>query len=920
MNYYKIYSSLLFAALCFLIGNQAIAQMQDQAYIDLIKKHTTDDRFLPKSLKSFPHSDEIPSPLEHFGTIIGEPGVMHHTQDIYAYYQILADKSDRMQMVQVKESEEGRPIQLLIISSKENLSKLEAYKEGMKKLSDPRTLDEEAARELISEIKPMYYLNGGLHSTEMGSPEMLMELAFRLVVEESAELQNIRENVITLINPVSEPDGRDKQVDWYHRYTKHRDVIDDGFRRSAPYWGKYVFHDNNRDGLQVSQALTKAIFEVFYEYHPIAMLDLHESVPLLYISTGTGPYNTYVDPISIGEWQVMANHDLTQATAEGLPGVFTWAFYNGWWPGYAVWVANNHNSIGRFYETFGNSGANTYLRDLRNGRYAGDPAHTRQWYRPDPPTEQVLWSARNNVNYMQTGTVASLSYAANNGSTILMNYYQKGQNNVDYWKKGDVFAYRIPTEQRDPAQVAYLLKQLRVQGIEVHQRTTGDHAGEYVVLLNQPYSGFADALLSKQKYPQNAKHNPYDDIAWTYGLMYGVEVEQIKDSTGFDRKGLELLTEEKEYVGSVSAKGSRVFIPYKAQQTLLPMLYKLGEKHTDLKVSMAIEEKGEAIPAGTVMIEGLPKNAVSEITDMGLDVTRASRLPEVTSRQVKLPRIGIYHTWYNTQAEGWARYTFEQRGIPYTSIDKDDLKNGDLRSQYDVIVVPHTRGNVVQMIHGIESKWGPLPYTKTEAYPHHGYPDSSPDITGGPGFKGMDELKTFVEQGGALITLANSTRMAAETGIARELRPLSTGNLFHPGSIVTAKARRSDHFIMNGYPEITHVFRGNLQLYQVGKYHRNSIVLQYGTGQLKDEKVYKGDILGMPEYEPVMDTTKKSKEPYVLSGMVRNENRINGQGAIFDLPVGEGRVIAFTFNPLHRFLNHHDAPMLWNAILNWDAE
>jgi len=440
-------------------------------------------------------------------------------------------------------------------------------------------------------------------------------------------------------------------------------------------------------------------------------------------------------------------------------------------------------------------------------------------------------------------------------------------------------------------------------------------------LLNQPYSSFADALLSRQEYPQNAKHNPYDDIAWTYGLMYGVEVEQVKDSSGFSTEGLQLLEKDANYVGTASSKGSRLVINYKAQQTVLPMLYKLRETHDKLSVKITSEAKGgeDTLQAGSLLLEGLPKDAVSEINAMGLDVERTSRLPDVAARSLKLPRIAIYHTWYNTQAEGWARFTFEQRGIPYTSIEKDDLKAGNLRSKYDVILVPHTSGSVEQMIHGIESSWGPMPYTKTEAFPHHGYPDSSPDITGGPGFKGMDELKNFVEQGGALITLANATRMAAETGIARELEPLSTGNLFHPGSIVTAKVRNTGHFIMNGYPEITHVFRGNLQLYQVGKYHRNSIVLQYGTGQLKDEQVYKGKILGMPDYVPQTDSTKKSKEPYVLSGMVRNPDRINGQGAIFDLPVGEGRVIAFTFNPLHRFLNHHDAPMLWNAILNWDA-
>ncbi|WP_347924383.1 M14 family zinc carboxypeptidase [Pontimicrobium sp. SW4] len=913
--------------LCTIAFTQVFAQNIDKAYADLIKKHTTDERFLPRSMQTFPASSILPSPLEHFGTIIGAPGVMHHTKDIYNYYKILASKSDRMEMVTITNSEEGRPIHLLIISSPENLKNLETYKQNLNKLADPRTIKENEVESLVLKTKPMYYLNGGLHSTEMGSPEMLMELVFRLLAEESSEMDNIRDNVITLINPVSEPDGRDKQVDWYYRYTKSKKEFDDGMRGSSPYWGKYVFHDNNRDGLQVSQALTKAIFDVFYEYHPVGMLDLHESVALLYISTGTGPYNTYIDPITIGEWQVMGNHDLTQVTAEGLPGVFTWAFYNGWWPGYGIWVANNHNATGRFYETFGNGGGNTFMRDLSNTRYAGDPVHSRQWYRPVPPTEKVLWSSRNNINYMQSGVVASLSYAANNGNQLLKNFYQKGVNNINKWKHGGKYAYVISKDQRDPNMTAYLVNQLRVQGIDVHLRNKGDNKGEYVVLLNQPYSGFADALLSKQNYPKTAKHNPYDDIAWTYGLMYGVDVKTVAKADGFSTSNLELLTEDVSVKGSDSGSGSNLIINYKAQNEVLPLLYKVASSSKEAKINITtkpITVKKKPLGSGSIIISGADKNTVNLIKDMGLDVVKASSVSNESTKTIKLPRIAIYHTWYNTQAEGWARFTFENRSIPYTSIDKDDLKNGNLNNRFDVVLIPHTSGNVETMIHGIDTKWGPMPYTKTDEFPHHGYPDATDDMTGGPGFDGMDNLKKFVENGGTLITLANATRMAAETGITRELTPLSTGNLYHPGSLVTTKVRNKGHHIMNGYPEITHVFRGNLQMYQVGKYQRDHMVMQYGTSQLKDEKVYEGEIMGMVDYKPdsiaVAKSKEKSKHKYVLSGMVKNEDKIVGQGAIFDIPVGKGHVVAFTFNPLHRYLNHHDAPMLWNAIINWDVK
>lgn len=269
---------------------------------------------------------EIPSPLDYFGQVIGAPGIRHKTKEIFGYYQLLAEKSPHLSIKQAETTEEGHPIFMVIIGSYESMENLDSYKNHLSRLADPRITTPDEAEKILETAKPVYYLNGGMHSTEMGSPEMLMELAYRLVTTEDKTIRQIRNNVIVLINPVSEPDGRDKLVDWYYRYTKTRTEWDDGFPRSAPYWGKSIFHDSNRDGLQVSQAITKGIFSIFFEWHPTDMLDLHESVPLLYISTRTGTYNEQVDPVMIGEWQIMANHDITTLATQGIPGAFTGRF------------------------------------------------------------------------------------------------------------------------------------------------------------------------------------------------------------------------------------------------------------------------------------------------------------------------------------------------------------------------------------------------------------------------------------------------------------------------------------------------------------------------------------------------------------------------------------------------------------------
>lgn len=900
-----------------------LAQQIDEQYNGKIREYTTDPQFLPSIVLDLPDDPNIPSPLEHFGQIIGAPGVMHHTSEIYAYYEALAKASPLIKVEQIGTTEEGRPIKLVVIGSETSMGRLTHYQQQLARLSDPRKVSSAEALEIIKDSKPVYYLNGGLHSTEMGSPEMLMELAYRLVAGHSDYIKNILDNVIVLINPASEPDGRDKQVDWYYRYTKSRKEYDDGFPRSTPYWGKYVFHDNNRDGIQVSQALSKAIFKVYYKWHPSVMLDLHESVPLLYISTGTGPYNDYMDPITIGEWQTMANNEITSMAAQGLPGTFTWAFFDGWWPGYAMWVANNHNSIGRFYETFGNAGANTYLRDLSKQKYAGDPATSREWYRPAPPTQEVYWSSRNNTNYMQAGVLASLTYAADNGKLLLHNFYKKGVNAIEKGKTGTPKAFVVPKAQKDPAMVAYLINQLRMQGIEVHETKPGSKEGEYVVLLDQPYRNLAITLLTKQAYPKEAKFPPYDDIAWTLGLLYGVEVK-AEDEVKFGANDLKMVTSDVVYKGEVEGNGNTYVLDYKAQNTVLPAMYWVKSQNKKATLSVLDEMQvvgGDTLLPGSVIFKGLTRGQSDKIgSQYQLDLIAVANAPGGKQHEVTLPRVAIYHSWFSTQDEGWSRYTFDERGIPYTSIDKDDLKAGGLRKKFDVILVPRMRGNVGDFIYGVDSKFGPMPFTKTAEYPSHGMPDATNDMTGGPGMEGMGQLKAFIDAGGVVVTLDNSTKMVAETGIARELEPYQASGLFHPGSVVTVKARQSNSPVLYGYPGTFHVFRGNGPLFQVDKYNRGMMVLQYGTKPLKDEIPYTGPVMGMPDRKVEKEKKEEGKKdaPYVLSGMVRNEQAIIGHGGIFNVPQGAGRVIAFTFDPLHRYLNHHDAPLVWNVLINWD--
>ncbi|HEY0727182.1 MAG TPA: M14 family zinc carboxypeptidase, partial [Pyrinomonadaceae bacterium] len=375
----------------------------DTAYGAKIAEYTTEKYFMTELVDHLPLSDKVPSPEKILGYAIGAPNKLTYTKDLYRYYRALAGASPRVRiLIAPEKSEEGREQMLVLISDEANLAKLDRYKEITAKLADPRKLSETEAHTLITEGKPFYWASGSIHSPETGSPEMLMELAYRLAVEDSPFIEDIRKNMIVMITPALEVDGRDRMVDLYY-YRKANPG------KPAPpllYWGKYVAHDNNRDSLGMALALSRNQMKTFLEYHPTVLHDLHESVPYLYTMTGTGPYTAWIDPLAIDEFQVLAHYEIEEMTKRGVPGVWTHGFYDGWAPNYMLYIATGHNSIGRFYETFGNGGADTRERTL------GANQTSRVWYRPNPPFPRVNWSMRNNVNMQQSALLFAMNFVA----------------------------------------------------------------------------------------------------------------------------------------------------------------------------------------------------------------------------------------------------------------------------------------------------------------------------------------------------------------------------------------------------------------------------------------------------------------------------------------------------------------------------
>ncbi|HEX2694347.1 MAG TPA: M14 family zinc carboxypeptidase, partial [Acidobacteriota bacterium] len=297
--------------------------------VEAIAAAVTEARFNNPWVSYVPESKRVISPSKYLGHIVGAAGELTRVAAIQGYYRELARTSPRVRVETIGRSDEGRDIQLVIVSDEASIRDLARLKAAAASLAEPRATSPDRAETLVAASKPFYFLNAGLHSQETGSPETMMELAYRLAVSEQPFIREIRKNVVVLINPVSEPDGRDRFVDWFYRHLKGKTDYDKLPPVSPPFWGKYVFHDNNRDTHQAALETTRAVRRAFFEYHPVVVHDLHESIPLLLTWNGTGPFNPNLDPIAISEMFDMSFTEVRALTAMGMPGVWTWAFGEG---------------------------------------------------------------------------------------------------------------------------------------------------------------------------------------------------------------------------------------------------------------------------------------------------------------------------------------------------------------------------------------------------------------------------------------------------------------------------------------------------------------------------------------------------------------------------------------------------------------
>ncbi|HMC54854.1 MAG TPA: M14 family zinc carboxypeptidase, partial [Gemmatimonadaceae bacterium] len=896
---------------------RAPGQPIDEAYTKKIREYTTETFFLSPLVDYLPASATVPTPTAVLGDIAGAPTKLPYSTEVYAYMRMLEKATPRVKVFSIGKTEEGREMIAVAVASDALMAKLQENDAALAKLADPRTIamSDSVAEQVAATAAPVYYITGTIHSPEAGAPTALMELAYRLAVDESPYIRNIRDHVITLITPIVEVDGRDRAVDLFNWHVKHPGQT----YPNLVYWGHYVAHDNNRDAMGATLKLTQNVLKTYMDWTPQVLHDLHESVAFLYDNTiGDGPFNAWIDPLLTNEWQMIGWNNVQEMTRFGMPGVFAHGDFDTWSPGYLMFIAATHNGISRLYETFGNGyTAETVQRTL-------SPSETeRTWYRQNPPLPYVKWSLRNNNNYEQTGLLVSLSYVANNRHQLLRNFYEKSKRSVSKPALEGPAAYVLSADDPRPGSQADLLRVLRLQGVEISRATqpftvqAPAHAGvwtaskdsasrtsardssaardtsaararteprtfpagSYMIRMDQPYSRIADALLDYQYWsPQDPQKNPYDDTGWTFPEGFGVQSVRVTDPQVLGVP-MERVTELRA-PGGVAGSGSVFVVNHNADNALATLRYRF--KAADFQsAEEPFEVDGRKFNRGSFIVRNVSASDLDRAArELGIRAFATSAAPSVKTHPARAARVAILHTWLGTQTEGWWRQAFDQYGVPFDYISVQDVaKSPNLNARWDVILFPPAGGTPQTIVTGMPMWRNAIPWKNTPDTPNIGTWAQTDDMRPGLGFQGLENLQNFVKQGGVLVTVNNTADFAMQYGFTSGVSANQAARLHVVGSLLRGKVIDAASPIAYGLLENPALYSEDGQTFSIssvragGRGFRGNggTTRATGRGTADDPDVIPGMAPLDPRFEaPKPPSTEPWQAPPLTDDMLRN--------------------------------------------------
>lgn len=857
----------------------------------------------------------LPSPEEFLGFKVGADRKLASWPQVVAYMTRAAKASDRIRFTELGKSTMGNPFIMVTISSPKNLARLEEIRANQNKLAHPYNLSEKEAQDIIARDPAVILITCTIHSTEIGSTQMSLELVHRLVTEHSPYIDNLLDNVVFLLMPSVNPDGQVMVVDWY----KKNVGTEYEYAPLPMLYHKYTGHDDNRDAFMLTQTETRLVTKVLYkDWFPLLFLDEHQmgsSGARIFVPPFMDPINPNQDPLILAEVDLMGMYMFSALNAKNYPGVVYGEEFTYWYQGTAKNGGWWHNIIGMLTEVASARIASpieqeraTVNRVAGNARgsaesLAADPRKPLPppadiWQRSNYPRPWTggTWRLRDIIDYELTITYAVLEGAAANRAMLQQNFYRLNRKAIETGRTSEPFAYVIPVAQRDPKTTARMLEALALAGVEIYRAGAPFEAdmkkyeaGSYVIPMAQPYRNYAKDLLEPQRYPMKPvapgqlPERPYDITGWTLPLQMGVEAVEVKKA--FDAK-LDGVSPIPSPVGGVAGdENSSAYVLSHDWNNSAAAVNRLlsGPKPAqggyDVYWTAEAQRSGSReIPAGAiVVIPSSIKNARAAISEIG----RTSHVTfqplnfhlESAAWKLRAPRIGLYQPWTANIDEGWTRWLLEQYAFPYTTLHNDDIRAGKLSTKFDAIIFASQSKRGI--LEGIRGEW------------------ARPENRGGIGEDGAREVAEFVRSGGTLVALDEASDFAIDAlglAVRNTLRGVSADKFYCPGAILKilvddqnplayGMARTSAAYFLNSPAfELLPAFSQN---------HGRAVV-------------------------------RYPSENPLLSGWIGGPEYLQDKLGVVEASYGKGRAVLLGFRAQFRGQSHATFKFLFNA-LHWSA-
>ncbi|MBW7839605.1 MAG: peptidase [Chitinophagaceae bacterium] len=873
---------------------------------------------------------QVPTPKSHFGFNIGDDYMLANYTQAEAYYKKVANASDRVLLRPIGKTEEGRNQYVIIISSPENIRNISKYQSISQKLGHAEGLSDAEARKLAQEGKAVVWIDGGLHANETVGAHQLIETLYQLASRDDEETKRILKDVVILLVHAN-PDGQELVSNWY---MQEKDVTKRNMNIPRLY-EKYIGHDNNRDFYMVNMSETQNMSKVMYvDWLPQIMYNHHQTSPAGAVVAGPpyrDPFNYVYDPLLITGIDAVGAAMINRLNTEGKPG-FTrvkGSVYSTWWNGGLRTTAYFHNIIGLLTEITGNPTPSQIA--IVPDRLMPDMAT------PFPVTPQP-WHFRNSIDYSVSLNYAVLDYASRYKDQLLYNFYVMGRNSIergsrDNWTSSpkhidslksliaqsrqnttgnrsagtsaaaydsifkapenrDARGYILPADQADFGTAVRFINALIKSGIRVERATSaftveGKNypAGSYIVKTNQAFRPHVIDMFEPQDHPNDFQYpggppvRPYDAAGWTLAYQMGISFDRIlNDFTGpfstipyGELQSFAATTFNNSSAGYlISPKQNNAFI---AVNDLLKGGVEVA------RINQGNEAGNFFVPrSGTQILKDAAQN-------WGITVTPVTRRPTGTT-PLKPARIALYDRYGGSMPSGWVRWMMEQYHFPFELVYPKDLDKGSLNAKYDVILFIDER---------MPADGRPAFFRQiNEKVIPEEYRGMLGNITKE---KTVPELKSFMENGGNVITIGSSTSLAYLLGLPvrnaltvkssdGKETPLSSNEYYIPGSILRLQ-------VDNTQPE-------NAGMGTVA----DMVFDQSNVFSLNPDAVSKGikPLAWFDESDPLRSGWAWGKS-YLKDGIVA-----------FSAPVGKGKFFACATQITFRAQPHGTFRMLFNQL------